>query len=146
MIADSIVAVSIVICGGLRSYGNSIVAFHCKQMERYFKTLAITNNPPAINQIQQHMPLSSLPTPFNYLLTQIESDLNHAADICREIRSTQRPNHRHELDALFHSLSNGPMFIEQERQKIVGIDGVDIDGGDGKCFGEKRQLLMIQIS
>lgn len=48
--------------------------------------------------------------------------------------------------ALLHSLSNGPIFVERERQKIVGIKGADIDGGDSTFSRHRSSLRMLQIS
>jgi len=78
------------------------------------------------------MPLPPVSTPFDYLITQIENHLVHTAEICRDIRRSRHVGHEHsQLDALENSFADGPSFIRREHRKILDIEGVDVDGGDG---------------
>ncbi|KAF8860259.1 hypothetical protein BDZ45DRAFT_724773 [Acephala macrosclerotiorum] len=77
------------------------------------------------------MPLPPVSTPFDYLITQIENDLVHAAELCRDIRRNRHVGHEHnQLDALENSLQDGPSFIRREHRKILDVEGADVDGGD----------------
>ncbi|KAE8454673.1 hypothetical protein EG329_000296 [Mollisiaceae sp. DMI_Dod_QoI] len=77
------------------------------------------------------MPLPPVSTPFGYLITQIQNDLSHAAQLCREIRRNRHVGHEHgQLDALEASLLDGPSYIQQAHRKVLDIQGADVDGGD----------------
>jgi len=77
------------------------------------------------------MGLPSVSSPFDYLVQQIQTDLDHAADLCEEIRQNRHIGHNPtELNALEKSLREGPSFIRSEEKAARDFPGADLDGWD----------------
>ena len=61
------------------------------------------------------------------LVKQIKTDLEQAADLCKEIKKTRHVGHEHHaLDALEASLLDSPSFVQNEydNAKDIGGDGM----------------------
>jgi len=81
------------------------------------------------------MSLPSEPSsPLSDLVQQIEADLNHGVELCRQIRTNRHVGTSHkQLDALEESLSDGPDFVRRQRKSATIVEGgEDVAGGDGK--------------
>lgn len=81
----------------------------------------------------KHAPPPPVTSPFDYLVRQIQTDLNRAASLCLEVERNHRLGRgHHQLDALNKALSDGITIIQQEY--IADLPGTDSDGGDGSRF------------
>jgi hypothetical protein len=78
------------------------------------------------------MPLASVSSPFDYLVSQIKADLDRAVALCEEIKHERRVGKEHtQLDQLKSSLESGPSFISSQKRQYENLPGADPDGADG---------------
>jgi hypothetical protein len=79
------------------------------------------------------MGLPSTSSPFEYLVRQIREDLDHAEELCRQIKKTRHVGTQHtQLDALENALADGAGFVLREKRNYTDLEGADLDGGDGE--------------
>lgn len=80
------------------------------------------------------MPLPSVSSPFDYLIKQIQTDINRAVEVCEEIKKNRHVGSHHKnLDELEEALSSGASFVRRLAADVEGLPGADPDGGDGKA-------------
>src|SRR4051794_4616995 len=69
--------------------------------------------------------------PFDYLIKQIQTDLNRAVQLCEDIKTNRNVGlHHKNLDELEEALRAGPAFVSNQATSAQGLPGADIDGGD----------------